>query len=312
MAKLCAAEVALAPLTVGRPEASEMVAAAEAGGFRRLGMSLWAPDGRLDATCTDRRRLRSVGRALAHTGLEVTDVSVVVLNGRLGLDKVRRVMEVGRELGARRVVVMNRDRDVARAAEGLASLADLGGELDMLVGLEFMPYSATPDLAAAVALVRSVASPRVGLVLDVLHLFRSGAGAREASNVPVPLVLVQLCDAAGSPPPRARLREESLTNRRYPGHGDLPLRTVVAGLPAGVPMTLEAPVARDARLPPAERSRRAAAALRWFAARSSSSGEGHRPLDSSGILVSPMPHVLSRAAPAIPRGRNDRAEGRLR
>jgi len=275
MAKLRTAEVALAPLTVGRPEAPEMVAAAEAGGFLRLGMSLWAPDGRLEATCTDRRRLRSVARTLSRTGLEVTDVSVVVLTGRLDLGEARRVMEVGRELGARRVVVMNRDRHQARAAEALASVADLGGGLDMLVGLEFMPYSATPDLAAAVALVRAVASPRVGLVLDVLHLFRSGAGPTEASNVPVPLVLVQLCDAAGSPPPPGRLRAESLADRRYPGHGDLPLRAVVECLPAGVPMTLEAPVARDARLPAAERSRRAAEALRWFAARSAPSGDGH-------------------------------------
>jgi sugar phosphate isomerase/epimerase len=275
MARLCAAEVALAPLTVGRPEAPEMVAAAEAGGFDRLGMSLWTPDGRLDATCTDGRPLRSTTRALSRAGLEVTDVGVVVLTGRLDLGKVRRVMEVGRELGARRLVVINREPQPARACAALAAVTDLAHELDMLVGLEFMPYSATPDIAAAVALVRAVASPRAGLVLDVLHLCRSGGGPEDASRVPVPLVLVQLCDAAGCAPPAGRLRAESLTDRRYPGHGDLPLRAVVAGVPAGVPMTLEAPVARDACLSPAERARRGAAALRWFAAGNDSSGIGH-------------------------------------
>ena len=274
MAKLCAAEVALAPLTVGRPEAPEMVAAAEAGGFRRLGMALWTPDGRLDATCTDGRALRDTARALARTGTEVTDVSVVVLSGRLDLGRVRRVLEAGRALGARRVVVMNRDPNAGRAAVALGSVADLAGELDMRVGLEFMPYSATPDIAAAVALLRAVASPRVGLVLDLLHLFRSGGGPREVSRLPVPLVLVQLCDAVGSPPPRARLRAESLTDRRYPGHGDLPLHAVLAPIPAGVPITLEAPVARDAGLPPAERARRAAEAVRWFAAGNISSTDG--------------------------------------
>lgn len=271
MALLRAAEVGLAPLTVGRPEPLEMVTAAEAGGFVGTGMALWTPDGLLSATCTDRRRLRTTSRVLSRTGIEVTDVSLVVLTSGLDLDDLRRMMETGAELGAGRLVVMNREPDLARAAACLASVADMAGELDMLVGLEFMPYSATPSVAAAVALVRAVASPSVGIVLDVLHLVRSGGGPTDVSGSALPLVLVQLCDAAGTPPPQDRLRAESLTDRRYPGHGDLPLRAVVAGVPSGVPMTLEAPVLRDADLPPAVRARRAAAALRRFAAGDGSS-----------------------------------------
>jgi sugar phosphate isomerase/epimerase len=265
MALLDAAEVALAPLTVGRPEPPEMVAAAEAGGFHRIGMSLWAPDGDLGAVCTDPGLLRTTLRALARSGVEVTDVSVVVLTSNLDLGDARRMMEVGRQLGADRVVVMNRIPDTGRAAEALASIADLAGELGMFVGLEFMPYSATPDVAAAAALVRTVDRPGVGIVLDVLHLFRSGGGPKDVSEAAVPLVLVQLCDAPDTPPGRARLRAESLTDRRYPGHGDLPLGAVLASVPSGVPVTLEAPVARDAELPAPERARRAGAALREFA-----------------------------------------------
>lgn len=273
MALVRAAEVALAPLTLGRPAPPEMVAAADAGGFVRLGMSLWAPDGHLDETCTDRRTLRSTVRTLSRSSLQVTDVSVVVLTRRLDLDRVRRMMEAGRELGAGSVVVMNREPDAARAADVLAAVADLAGELDMLVGLEFMPYSATPNMAAAVALVRAVGSARVGIVLDVLHLFRSGGGTSDVSRPAVPLVLVQLCDAPRTPPSRAGLRAESLADRRHPGDGDLPLRDVVAALPSGVPMTLEAPVARESHLPLAERARRAAGALRWFLAGSASIGD---------------------------------------
>ena len=265
MALFDAAEVALAPLTVGRPEPPEMVAVAEAGGFRRIGMSLWAPDGGLGAICTDPGLLCTTLRALARSGVAVTDVSVVVLTGNLDLGDARRMVEVGRQLGADRVVVMNRIPDPGRAAEVLASVADLAGEAGMLVGLEFMPYSPTPDVAAAAALVRTVDRPGVGVVLDVLHLFRSGGGPKDVSRVAVPLVLVQLCDAPDTPPAQFRLRAESLTDRRYPGHGDLPLGAVLASVPSGVPVTLEAPVSCDAELPPAERARRAAAALREFA-----------------------------------------------
>jgi len=269
-----AAEVGLAPLTVGRPEPPEMLAAAEAGGFLRLGMSLRAPHGALGTACTDRRLLRSTVRMLAWSGIEVTDVSVVVLTRRLHLDTVRRMLETARELGAGRVVVMNREFDAARAAARLASVADLAGELDMLVGLEFMPYSATPNLSAAAALARAASSPRVGIVLDVLHLFRSGGGPADVSKTEVPLVLVQLCDAAREPPPQERLRTESLTDRQYPGHGDLPVREVLMSIPSGVPLTLEVPRARDADLPPAIRARRASAAVREFLAAGTSSQAG--------------------------------------
>jgi sugar phosphate isomerase/epimerase len=266
MAKLCPAEIGLAPLTVGRPEAPEMVAIAQTGGFSRLGLALCAPDGRLDATCTDRQRLHRTLRTLSRTGLEVIDVGVVVLSRRLAPDTVRRVMEVGRALGARRVVVVNAEPDADRASAMLSTVADRAAELDMLVGLEFMPYSATPDAAAAASLIRSVAHPHVGIVLDVLHLFRSGGGPGDVATLSVPLVLVQLCDAPRTPPPLGRLREESLTDRRHLGYGDLPLRAVLAGVPSGVPMTVEAPVTRDAGLPPAERARRAATALYRYAA----------------------------------------------
>jgi len=259
-------DVALAPLTVGRPQPPEMVAAAEAGGFRRLGISLWAPDEGLGGCCTDAGLLRRTVRALAQSGAEVNDVSVVVLTSNLDLDDVRRMLEVACDLDAGRVVVMNREPDGGRAAALLAAVGDLAGDMGMLVGLEFMPYSATPDLAAAAGLVRAVASPRVGVVLDVLHLFRSGGEPKDVSQKAAPLVLVQLCDAAGTRSASFDLRRESLTDRRYPGQGDLPLRDVLSAVPSGVSMTLEAPVAEHAGLTPAERARRAGSALRAFAA----------------------------------------------
>lgn len=268
-------DVAVAPLTVGRPEPPEMVAAAEAGGFRRLGISLWAPDEGLGGCCTDAGLLRRTVRALAHSGAEVTDVSVVVLTSRLDLGDVRRMLEVACGLGAGRVGVMNREPDAGRAAALLAAVGDLAGDLGMLVGLEFMPYSATPDLEAAAGLVRAVANPRVGVVLDLLHLFRSGGGPKDVSQNAVPLVLVQLCDAVGTRSASFGLRQEALADRRYPGEGDLPVRDVLSAVSSGVPMTLEAPVAQHAGLTPAERARRAGSALRAFVAAHIQAENGH-------------------------------------
>lgn len=98
--------------------------------------------------------------------------------------------------------------------------------------------------------------------MDALHLHRSGGTPADlATRRDVPILLAQLCDARSQSPPRHRLREESLGDRLYPGQGALPLADLLAALPAGVPITVEAPVAADIDLSALERAERAAAAL---------------------------------------------------
>jgi sugar phosphate isomerase/epimerase len=110
--------------------------------------------------------------------------------------------------------------------------------------------------------VAAVDVPFAGLVVDVLHLYRSGGSAAELAAVdPATVSLVQLCDAPRQAPPAARLREEALTDRRYPGEGELPLADVLAAVPPGAQLSIEAPVARDAGRSPAERAAAAATAL---------------------------------------------------
>ena len=57
------------------------------------------------------------------------------------------------------------------------------------------------------------------------------------------------------------LIREARTGRLLPGDGVLPLRELVAALPAGIPLAIEAPSRATADLPALERSRRAYRAL---------------------------------------------------
>ena len=67
--------------------------------------------------------------------------------------------------------------------------------------------------------------------------------------------------------PPEELRRESRTARLLPGEGELPLDALLDALPPDVAISVEAPSARDAHLPAAERARRALAATRAVLAR---------------------------------------------
>jgi sugar phosphate isomerase/epimerase len=258
-------DVGLAPLTVGRPDPLTMVDATEAGGFGSLGMTLWVPDQDCAPVCRDRRLREEVRRRIEGADLSLTDVGVVVLRPRLDMATVERVLVTARALGARQIIVMNADDDRHKAVARLRAVADLAGRHGLLVGVEFMPYSSTRTVAEALRLVADAEADNVGLVLDLLHLFRSGGTAADLGE-PVlrALHLVQICDAERASPAPDRLRAEALENRLYPGEGELPLDWVLALLPEGVQVTLEAPTAGDAARSPRERAARAGAAMRRF------------------------------------------------
>jgi sugar phosphate isomerase/epimerase len=259
---------ALAPLTVGRPAPAVLVAAAAAGGFDQVGLTLWTPGAGAPAQlCSDGRLRRSLRRQLDGSGVAALDVGVVVLSAELDQGEVARTLECGRELGADRVIVMNQDPEPGRAVAALAAVCDQAAQLELLVGVEFMPYSASRTLAQAVALVAATAAPTAGVVLDLLHLHRSGSVPQLAALDPRLVHLVQLCDGHQKAPAANRLREEALGDRLYPGHGGLLVPELEPFLSPGVPVTVEAPVRADADRSAAVRARSAAEALGALARR---------------------------------------------
>jgi sugar phosphate isomerase/epimerase len=254
-------EIALAPLTLGRPPAGELAAAASAAGFGRIGLTLRLPDGDPAAVASDAAGRRALRARLDALGLRVLDAGVLVLApGTESGDEP--LVEAAADLGADRLVALVRDGEPVRAAGRLAAAAATAGAAGLRVGVEPMPYTPCRTLGAARALVAASGSSDAGVVVDVLHLFRSGGTAADLAGLDAAgIVLVQLCDGPAAAPPAHRLREEALTDRRHPGRGELPVREVLAALPDGVPLTVESPVAAEAGRSPVERARAAAAAL---------------------------------------------------
>jgi sugar phosphate isomerase/epimerase len=217
-------------LDVGPAAAVEVAAAA---GFPAVG-SWFDP-----ATWTDATG-RAVAAALAATGLVALDIEPVIL-GR-GDDHGERIIEAARAVGARHVLVASGPAPRAEVVDRLGELAAAAASAapGLVLVLEFLPIFTVGDLRAAVDVVSELAAPNVGVLVDTLHLDRSGGTAGELAGVdPALLPYLQLADApAARPGDAVALRDEALHGRLLPGDGSLPLRDVLAAVP-GVPVSVE-------------------------------------------------------------------------
>jgi sugar phosphate isomerase/epimerase len=102
------------------------------------------------------------------------------------------------------------------------------------------------------------------VLIDALHFSRSGGVPSDIAGIDGSLLrYAQICDAAAIiPGERSDLIREARSGRLLPGEGALPLRELVAVLPATIPLSIEAPVRATAGLPPLERARRAYRSMR--------------------------------------------------
>jgi len=119
--------------------------------------------------------------------------------------------------------------DTDGAAEAFAGLCRRAAEHDLLVHLEWLPWSRIPDLATAVEIVRRADQPNGGLNVDAWHLVRSGSPLSELADVPGELILgVQLDD--GPAEAERDLVTATLHQRSLPGEGEFDLRGIVDAL----------------------------------------------------------------------------------
>ncbi len=246
----------LAHLTALHVPPPELVRLAAAAGFDAVGPVRLTPsrDGTghpmLGAHATMRRLTVD---ALRDSGLGVIDVEVVRLRPDTDLVEVDPLLEAGAELGARYLLCTVEDPDPERAAAVWSELCGRAAPYGLTCMLEFMVFSAVRTAAAAGALVEQAASfggPSGGVLVDALHLQRSGGSAADVRALdPALIPYLQLCDAASREPatdPAAAAREAG-SERLAPGDGCLPLGDLLDAVPPGAAVSLEVPNPRARR-----------------------------------------------------------------
>lgn len=91
---------------------------------------------------------------------------------------------------------------------------------ELVIGLEFMPYSGVPDLASAWNIVKEADCENGMLILDTWHWARANMTAADLEGVPAEKVVsIQICDVLERRYPDTILRDESMHDRLCPGTG---------------------------------------------------------------------------------------------
>lgn len=260
--------ISLAHLTVLDTTPPELVSVAAAAGFRLIGIRLTATPS-VGMPPYDMLRegplLRETLRRLEDSGVSVLDTEFLRFEPEHPVGVPEGFLEVSACLGARNVLVMSALPEEARTIERFCDLCDRAAQYGLHVCLEFAIYTGVRTLAHAAAIVARSKRPNASVLVDALHFSRSGGIPDHVGQVdPGLLRYAQICDASADMPgpgDTPNLIREARTGRLLPGEGVLPLAELVAALPAGVPLAIEAPCRATADLPASERAKRAYRAL---------------------------------------------------
>lgn len=145
------------------------------------------------------------------------------------------------ELGVPRINAVSLDPDLSYTFDQFGALTELGAQRDIETNVEPVPGLTVGDLPTAVAALEHVGRPDFRLLIDTMHLVRSGSGAADLSALePGHIGYAQLNDTTLAP----RLdnyMEEAMYERMVPGEGELPLRDILAALPPDIVIELEVP-----------------------------------------------------------------------
>jgi sugar phosphate isomerase/epimerase len=215
----------------------ERIAVAADAGFDGLGL-------RVDEGWPDTTDLGRVRELLDRRRMTLLDVELVMVtaDGRHE-DQAQRALAVAQRLRPGHLVTVCFDDDHARLVAALRRLVHALEGTGVRPVVEFLPFSSIRTLDEACSLVAEAdADGSIGVLVDVLHLVRSGGAPADLATVaPELLPYLQVCDAgqATLPVSRGALFREAVGGRLLPGDGTLPVAEVIARFPAGAPLSVE-------------------------------------------------------------------------
>jgi sugar phosphate isomerase/epimerase len=223
----------------------ELVELAARAGFASIGLRTSpASPGGVEYPLRAASEQAEMRRRLAANGVKVLEVEMVPLSGSTRVADYQPMLEVGAAIGASRLTVGGDSADFSAVAERLAEMAELAQPYGIAVDLEFMPFRPVQSFSHAADVVTRANHPNAHILIDALHVFRSGSSLDEIARVdPAILGPIQLCDAPATPPPAAELIVEARTRRLLPGEGGLALSALIDALPPDIQFGVEVPLA---------------------------------------------------------------------
>jgi sugar phosphate isomerase/epimerase len=178
-------------------------------------------------------------------GITVREVEFIPILPEIDVLAYQPMFEAAASLGAQAVTVSGDDGDFSRLVANFAALCDLAAGFGLRIDLEFMRWRHVGTLHEARRVLDAAARPNGSILVDALHLARSGGTPTEVSRLPAAyLHAVQICDASSiSPTGDDAIIREAREGRLPPGTGALPLADLLRALPSHTVISTEMPLA---------------------------------------------------------------------
>lgn len=250
--------IGLAALTCMELAPHELVAVAAKAGYDCVGLRLIPVAGQTLPAFD----LRETERRLADSGLKVLDVEVFRIDEATLIADFEPVMATAARLGASEILAHGADPDEARLRETFSRLCALAARYGLHVNVEPMPWVEVSTVARAKRVLEG--NRNAALLVDPIHFYRADNTFADLEGAR--MRYLQFCDAhPGRPTEASELIRQARSDRLFPGQGALDLVGLLRVTPAGLPLSVEVPVAQ--KLEPLERARRALDATRLLLSR---------------------------------------------
>ncbi|APV49412.1 hypothetical protein BWI17_06790 [Betaproteobacteria bacterium GR16-43] len=187
--------------------------------------------------------MRETRSRLDATGIKVHDIELFRMDPAIEPESFAPELEAAAKLGAKRIIAQLPDPDRARAIDRFGRLCDMAKPYGIFVGLEFPHWTETGTLSEAVRVLRAAKRSNAGILIDMLHMGRSGSSTDELRGLPREwFQFAHVCDAEREVPPTLeRCLRTARDERLFPGEGSIDVRGILSCLPQDIPYALEIP-----------------------------------------------------------------------
>jgi len=218
------------------------------------------------ATWTD-ATTRAVRQRLDDTGVVALDLEPIIPAPDHD-DQGERVIDAAAAVGARHVLFTSRLPELSATIERFSVLCDVASTCGVTLVCEFLPIFPLRSLAMAREVVNRHPISRAGILIDNLHLSRSGGSVDDVRSIDVRrFPYLQIADASSAALTEfASLLDEALNGRLLPGDGALPIAELLSAVPyAPLSFEVRSRALRDGFSDPVERARHLLVSAEKFA-----------------------------------------------
>ncbi len=183
---------------------------------------------------------REVKKRIDDNGVEVVDMEVIRL-GR-SIDKGKALIEAACEIGAKNILVVSSLHSSEETADQLSHLCSIADAGNITICLEFMKFTSVKSLSDALEVIKLIDAHNIGILLDLLHVVRSGTTFKEIEACdPKLFSYAQWCDGTAQPVgwSDSELITDALDDRLIPSQGRLDALKFESLFDKDVPFSIE-------------------------------------------------------------------------